>query len=67
MLAINASEKHITKPNTQYNLNCVKKKIICKYLHIKITADGDCSHEIRIHFLLGRKKPSWKEETETAY
>ena len=21
----------------------------------KITADGDCSHEIKIHFLLGRK------------
>ena len=25
------------------------------YLHSKITADGDCSHEIKRHFLLGRK------------
>jgi len=28
----------------------------------KITADGDCSHEIRRHLLLGRKGP-----TQTAY
>ena len=25
------------------------------FLGSKITADGDCSHEIRRHFLLGRK------------
>ena len=25
------------------------------FLGSKITADGDCSHEIKIHFLLGRK------------
>ena len=28
----------------------------------KITADGDCSHEIKRHLLLGRKVP-----TQTAY
>ena len=28
----------------------------------KITADGDCSHEIKRHLLLGRKGP-----TQTAY
>ena len=25
------------------------------FLAFKITADGDCSHEIKRHFLLGRK------------
>ena len=25
------------------------------FLHSKITADGDCSHEIKRHLLLGRK------------
>ena len=25
------------------------------FLHSKITAGGDCSHEIKRHFLLGRK------------
>ena len=25
------------------------------FLHSKITADGDCSHEIKSHLLLGRK------------
>ena len=25
------------------------------FLHSKITADGDCSHEIKRHILLGRK------------
>jgi len=25
------------------------------FLGSKITADGDCSHEIKIHFVLGRK------------
>ena len=29
----------------------------------KITADGDCSHEIKRHFLLGRKAMT----TQTAY
>ena len=27
----------------------------CIFLGAKITADGDCSHEIKRHFLLGRK------------
>ena len=32
--------------------------IICLFFHFggsKITEDGDCSHEIKRHFLLGRK------------
>ena len=27
----------------------------CGFLGSKITADGDCSHEIKRHLLLGRK------------
>ena len=27
----------------------------CVFLGFKITADGDCSHEIKRHLLLGRK------------
>ena len=29
--------------------------IIFFFFHSKITADGDCSHEIKRHLLLGRK------------
>ena len=35
----------------------------CIFLGSKITADGDCSHEIKRHFLLGRKAMT----TQTAY
>ena len=30
-------------------------KIFFIFLGSKVTADGDCSHEIKIHLLLGRK------------
>ena len=30
------------------------------YLDSKITADGDCSHEIKRCLLLGRKKNTWR-------
>ena len=33
----------------------VKTVIDFNFLHSKITADGDCSHEIKRHLLLGRK------------
>ena len=35
-------------PSIQYRVDCI-------FLGSKITADGDCSHEIKRHFLLGRK------------
>ena len=31
------------------------------FLGSKITADGDCSHEIKIHLLLGRKVIAMQE------
>ena len=31
------------------------------FLGTKITADGDCSHEIKRHLLLGRKVTPWKK------
>ena len=32
-----------------------KESDTTEQLHFKITADGDCSHEIKRHLLLGRK------------
>ncbi|KAB0340784.1 hypothetical protein FD754_022829 [Muntiacus muntjak] len=32
-----------------------KQRQILSFLDSKITADGDCSHEIKRHLLLGRK------------
>ena len=32
-----------------------KQELITSILGSKITADGDCSHEIKRHLLLGRK------------
>ena len=31
------------------------------FLGSKITADGDCNHEIKRHLLLGRKAGVWEE------
>ena len=36
-------------------LHKMKKNIMYIYLGSKITADDDCSHEIKKHLLLGRK------------
>ena len=33
----------------------MEKVTDCSFLGSKITADGDCSHEIKRHLLLGRK------------
>ena len=33
----------------------MKRVVEFNFLGSKITADGDCSHEIKRHFLLGRK------------
>ena len=37
----------------------------CIFLGSKITADGDCSHEIKRHLLLGRKAMTNLDSTET--
>ena len=41
--------------HTVKSFDIVNKAEIDIFLGSKITADGDCSHEIKIHLLLGRK------------
>ena len=42
---------------TSWQIEGAKVEIVTDFLYLgsKITADGDCSHEIRRHVLLGRK------------
>ena len=44
-------------PITSWQTEGEKVEVVTYFLFLgsKITADGDCSHEIRRHFLLGRK------------
>ena len=44
-------------PNTAWQLEGGKVEVVTDFLFLgfKITADGDCSHEIRRQLLLGRK------------
>ena len=44
-------------PNTAWPLEGGKEEVVTDFLFLgfKITADGDCSHEIRRQLLLGRK------------
>ena len=44
-------------PTTSWQIEGEKVEVVTDFLFLgsKITADGDCSHEIRRHLLLGRK------------
>ena len=44
-------------PTTAWHIEGEKMEIVTDFLFLgsKITADGDCSHEIRKRLLLGRK------------
>ena len=42
-------------PSWQIDGETVETVAVFIFLGYKITADGDCSHEIKIHLLLGRK------------
>ena len=44
-------------PITSWQIDGVKMETVIDFLFLgfKITADGDCSHEIKRHLLLGRK------------
>ena len=46
-----------SSPITSWEIDgeTTEKVIDFIFLVFKITADGDCSHEIKIHLLLGRK------------
>ena len=53
-----------SRPITSWQIDGETMEIMTDFIFggSKITADGDCSHEIRRHLLLGRKGP-----TQTAY
>ena len=44
-------------PITSWQINGEKMETVRDFIFLgsKVTADGDCSHEIKRHFLLGRK------------
>ena len=44
-------------PNTSWQIDEEKVETVTGFIFLgsKITADGDCSHEIKRHLLLGRK------------
>ena len=44
-------------PITSWQIEGEKVEVVTDFLFLasKITADGDCSHEIRRHMLIGRK------------
>ena len=44
-------------PITSWQIEGDKVETVTDFIFLdsKITADGDCSHEIKIHLLLGRK------------
>ena len=47
----------VSGPITSWQIDGEAMKIVTDYIFLgsKITADGDCSHEIKRHLLLGRK------------
>ena len=61
-LKLNFQKKKKTKimassPITSWQIDGEKVEAVTDFLFLgsKITADGDCSHEIRRHLLLGKK------------
>ena len=58
-LKLNVQEKKImaSGPITSWQINGEKMGTVADFIFggSKITADGDCSHEIKRHLLLGRK------------
>ena len=49
-----------SRPITSWQIDGETMETVTDFLFLgsKITADGDCSHEIKRHFLLGRKAMS---------
>ena len=48
----------VSSPITSWQVDWEKIEIVTDYIFLdsKIIADGDCSHEIKRHLLLGEKK-----------
>ena len=55
-LNIQKTKMMASSPITLWQINGKKVEIVTDFLFLgsKITADGDCSHEIKRHLLLGR-------------
>ena len=56
-LSIQKTKITATSPITSWQVDAETKEIVTDFIFLgsKITADGDCSHEIKRHLLLGRK------------
>ena len=56
-----------SSPITSWHVEGDKVEAVRDFIFLgsKITADGDCSHEIKSHLLLGRKDVCW--QIYTAY
>ena len=56
-LSIKKTKIMASSPITSWQINGEKLEAVTGFLFLgsKITADGDCSHEIKRHLLLGRK------------
>ena len=58
-LKINIQKTKITEsgPSTSWQIDGETMETVADFIFLgsKITADGDCSHEIKRHLLLGRK------------
>ena len=56
-LNIQKNEIMVSGPNPSWQIDGEKVETVTDFIFLgsKITRDGDCSHEIKTHFLLGRK------------
>ena len=56
-LSIQKTKIMASGPITSWQVDGETKEIVRDFIFLgsKITADGDCSHEIKRHLLLGRK------------
>ena len=56
-LNIQKTKTMAATPITSWQIDGETKKSVTEFIFLgsKITADGDCSHEIKRHLLLGRK------------
>ena len=57
-LNIQQTKIMVSSPITSWQTDGETMEIVTDFIFLgsKITADGDCSHEIKRHLLLGRKK-----------
>ena len=55
MLKLTHSFTQLTQPITSWQINGETVETVTVFLGSKVTAEGDCSHEIKRRLLLGRK------------